>query len=191
MPKDYLNYLTLESKKFAKKNDVFDIILYGSFVKGKDEARDIDILVIFKQKNLKERTDLVQDFKEILTKKINNIDLKTINLRELFEKEFLARQSILVEGYSLLSDMALAEKIGFKGYALFTYNLQKLNHNEKTKFTYALIGRNSEGIVKQLGGISLGRGALIIPIGNGLVFENFLLKWGVSFNKKAILISEL
>ena len=55
-----------------------------------------------------------------------------------------------MEGYSLLSDMALAEKIGFKGYALFTYNLQKLNHNEKTKFIYALSGRKTEGLIKKI-----------------------------------------
>ena len=189
MPKDYLNYLTLESKKFAKKNDVFDIILYGSFVKGKDEARDIDILVIFKQKNLKERTDLVQDFKEILTKKINNIDLKTINLRELFEKELLARQSILVEGYSLLSDMALAEKIGFKGYALFTYNLQKLNHNEKTKFTYALSGRKTEGLKGKVKAEHLGKGVVLVPINKSSIFESFLKEWKIKYKSKKVLAS--
>jgi len=191
MSENYSKYLESVCKKFSKKHDLFDIVLYGSSAKGKDEARDIDILLVFKEKKLKERTDISQELKEILYKKIEKIDIKTINLEELFEKEFLARQGVLIEGYSLLYNTPFSKKLGFKGYALFTYNLKNLDHNRKTKFTYALIGRKSQGIIKQLSAEPLGKGAVIIPIENSLIFEDFLQKWEINYNKKSILVSLL
>lgn len=189
MLKSYLKYLISVCKKFAKQHNIFDIILYGSAVKGKEEARDIDLLLIFLGTKLKERTNIAQKLKGILKKKIERIDIKTINLLELLGKEFLARQGIFVEGYSLLHNVAFSERLGFKSYALFTYNLKNLSHNEKTKFTYALIGRNREGIIKELNAEPLGKGAIIVPIKNSLIFEDFLQRWKINYKKKDILIS--
>ncbi len=189
MLKNYLKYLTSVCKKFANQNNIFDIVLYGSAVKGKQEARDIDILLIFLENKLKERTNIAQKLKGILKKRIKKIDIKTINLPELFEKDFLARQGIFIEGHSLLYNIKFSRRLGFESYSLFTYNLKNLNHNEKTKFTYALIGRIKKGIIKQLNAIHLGKGAIIIPIKNSLIFEEFLKTWKINYNKKNILIS--
>ena len=191
MLKNYLRLLKLGCKKFAKKYDVFDIVLYGSAVKGSEDINDIDILLIFNQKKLNERTSISQELKEILSKKIKKVDIKTINLKELFETGFLARQAILIEGYSLLDNIDFSRKLGFKGYSLFTYNLKNLNHNEKTKFIYALIGRAKEGMIKKLNGKHIGRGGMIIPIKNSLIFDKFLKKWNINYDKKKILVSLL
>lgn len=188
MQENYSEYLISQSKKFAKKNEIFDIVLYGSATKGKSKVRDIDILIIFNNEPLKERVSKAQELKETLRKEIENLDIKTINLNELFQNEFLARQSILIEAISLIDNKSIAEKLGFKGYALFNYKLTNLNHNEKTKFTYALIGRNTEGILKKLKAEKLGKGALLIPIENSITFEEFLTKWEINFKSQNILI---
>ena len=188
MLEDYARYLASVCKKFAKGNDVFDIVLYGSIVKGKEDAEDIDLLLIFKEKKLNERVEISQRLKEILRKKIPNIDIKSINLVELFEKEFLARQGMLVEGLSLLHDMKISKRLGFESYALFTYKLTNLNHNEKTKFTYALIGRTSKGMIKQLTAKPLGKGAIIVPTDKSIIFENFLQRWNINYKKNNILM---
>ena len=191
MQENSLKYLTLESKKFAQKREIFDIVLYGSSVKGKEKPNDVDILILFEKMPLKERTEIAYEFKNLISKRYK-IDVKTINLRELFEKEFLARQGILIEGYSLLHKEKFSDRLGFKGHSLFTYNLKNLNHNKKTKFTYALIGRRKErGILKQLNIIPYGKGVYEVPIENSLVFEEFLKKWDVNYNKKNILISQI
>lgn len=190
MLKNYSAYLISKCKKLAEQYNIFDVVLYGSAVKGRDEPRDTDLLLIFREEPLKERAKIAQNIKEILGKKISNIDIKTINLRELFEKDFLARQAILTEGYSLLYNSPLSERLGFKSYALFTYNLKNLNHNEKTKFTYALIGRKTDGITKQLSVRPLGKGAVIVPIKNSLIFESFLQRWRLNYKKSSILLSE-
>jgi predicted nucleotidyltransferase len=179
--------LILESKKFAKENSIFDIVLYGSNVKGKLDSNDIDILVIFENEPLKKRSSLSQEFKSKIKGNLN-LDIKTINLIEFFEKDFLARQGVLIEGYSLLNKENFSERMGFKGYSIFTYSLKNLDHNNKTKFTYALIGRRKEkGILKQVNAIPLGKGAVKIPIENSIIFEDFLKEWNIMFKKENIL----
>lgn len=191
MQKKYLRYLESKSKNFYKNNNIFDIILYGSSTKGEEEPRDIDILLIFEKKSLRERAELGQKLKEKLkNNKIKNIDIKTINLKEIFQKEFLARQGILSEGYSLINKENLSERIGFKGKMLFSYNLKNLNHNEKTKFTYALSGRNSRGMLKKLKGKFVGRGAVLIPIENSIKFKKFLDEWNINYKQKILLVSK-
>jgi len=190
MQKDYLNYLISESKKLAKESDIFDIVLYGSNVKGKLDSNDIDIVIIFENKPLKERLNLSQKFKNNLKKDLK-LDIKTINMKELFEKDFLARQGVLIEGYSLLHNEKFSKRLGFRGYSIFMYNLMNLNHNEKTRFTYALIGRRGEkGMLKNSDAVFLGKGAVKIPIENSIIFEDFLKRWNINYKKKDILEAE-
>lgn len=185
------NYLNSAVKKFVKKDEVFDVVLYGSAVKGKEEPGDIDVVFIFWDKSLKERLEINQKFKDIVKDKIKKLDVKSINFQDLFDNNNLARQGILIEGYSLLRGINLSQRFGFYGYALFSYKLKNLNHNEKTKFTYALIGRNSEGMVKKVKGEQLGKGVIMVPIENSLFFQDFLDKWKVIYKKKNILVSLL
>ena len=184
-----LSFLKSESKKFANK-DIFDIVIYGSSMMSKEEPGDIDIVIIFKEKQLRERLEITQEFKNRIREKIKNPDVKTINLIELFDLNFLARQGILAEGYSLIDDKSFSSKVGFKGYALFTYSLTNLNHNEKTKFTYSLIGRNSKGMIEISDATPLGKGALIVPIEKSILFEDFLKQWKIKYKTKKTLILE-
>ena len=184
-----LKFLKFESKKFVNK-EVFDIIIYGSSVMSKEEPGDTDIIIIFKEKALKERLDIAQEFKNRIKGKVKNPDIKTINLIELFDLNFLARQGIIAEGYSLIDSKSFSSKMGFKGYVLFTYSLKNLNHNEKTKFTYSLIGRNSKGMLEISEAVSLGKGAFVVPIEKSILFEDFLKQWKINYKSKKTLISE-
>ncbi len=189
MQNNSLSFLKSESKKFADK-DIFDIVIYGSSVMLKEEPGDTDIVIIFKDKAMKERLEITQKFKSKIKGKINNPDVKTINLAELFDINFLARQGIIAEGQSLIDDSPFSSKLGFKGYSLFTYSLKSLNHNEKTKFTYSLIGRRDKGMIDKVGAISLGKGAFIVPIEKSALFEDFLKQWKINYKTKKALISE-
>ena len=97
--------MILEKLKKYLKNErgknIFDIVVFGSLVKGKSSPRDIDILVIFLQGALRERLDAIQEIKNKLKSKFDlNIDIKQTLLKDLFSPEFLARTGILLEGYS-------------------------------------------------------------------------------------------
>ena len=104
-------------------------------------------------------------------------------------KSMLARQGIIAEGYSLVDNAPFANKLGFYGYVIFTYNLKNLDHNKKTRFTYALIGReNKEGIIKLTGARVLGKGAVAVPSEKSILFLNFLERWNINFIERKALI---
>lgn len=188
MQKNLLKYLRLSSNKINSKN-IFDIVVYGSSVKSKENPNDLDIVIIFLNEKLDNMLKIAQEYKNIIKDKIKNPDVKAINLIEFFDKNFLAREGILLEGYSVFYEEPFSSRLGFKGYVIYCYSLKKLNHNEKTKFTYALIGRRSEGILKKVNAIILGKGAVAVPIENSVFFEDFLKKWNVDYKIKKTLIS--
>jgi predicted nucleotidyltransferase len=189
MQKSSWAYLKSESKKLLTK-DIFDIVLYGSSVKSKEYPEDTDIAIIFFNKKLNERLEISQKFKDKIKNKIPDPDVKGINLSDFMDASFFARQGIIIEGQSLLTNSPLSEKFGFEGYILFTYSLKNLNHNEKTKFTYSLIGRTGRGMIEISEARPLGKGAFIVPIKKSVLFEDFLKEWKINFKSKKILVSK-
>ncbi len=177
----------LESEKKDKK--VFDIVIYGSLVKGKISAGDIDILVIFLQGSLRERLDKVQEIKNKLRSRITdkNIDIKQIHIKDLFSSEFLARTGILLEGVSIFKNKKFCEVLGFKSFTLFWYNLKDLDHSDKVRFNYILAGRGTKGMIEELDGKRIVNGAVKIPIENSAVFEDILKSNKVDYSRKNIL----
>ena len=192
MPKDYLRFLELSCKKFKKENkEIFDIVIYGSFVKGKMDFNDIDLMVVFLETSLEKRLEIAQKLKFLMKKEIEKIDIKTMNFADFFDENFLARQGVIMEGKSLIKNKSLAELFGFDSFAVFSYKLKNLNHNKKTQFVYALSGRNNKGVLESLNGISLGRGVALIPMHYSNEFEAFLQGWNIVYSLKKVLVSKL
>ena len=180
-----------ELKKCLKnKNDktIFDILVYGSSVKGKEKPNDIDIVVIFRSGNLKERLLKIQEIKKDFKDIGKKIDMKGILLEELFDANFFARSGIFFEGTSLIDEKRFSEKMNFIGFSLFVYSLKEKSHTEKVKFNYILSGRNSIGIIQLFNGLHIAPGVIQIPIEKSLEFEELLKKNNISFEKKNILV---
>ena len=190
MRKNYLEYLKSKCESFFKDSSVFEIILYGSYTKGKIDFNDIDLLIIFQETNLKHRTNKAQELKNSIKENLKKpVDVKTINLKELFDKNFLPRKNVLIEGISLKDGIRLSKKLGFEGRVIFSYSLKNLTHNEKTKFSYSLNGRNTKGLLKKTESKKLGRGVISTPIENSYIIESLLNKYNIDFSKKNTLIS--
>ena len=167
-----------------KDENIFDIVLYGSSVKGKNRPNDVDLLVIFKSGSLKERLDRIQSIK----KKIDmSVDIKGILWEELFQPEFFARTGVFLEGVSVFDEKKFARKIGFEGSVMFFYNLKDKTHSEKVKFNYVLSGRNSKGLIETLEGKHLAPGVVEIPIDKSLEFEEVLKRYSIRFTKRSML----
>src|SRR3989304_6680246 len=176
----------LESEK--KSKEIFDIVIFGSLMKGEEKPRDIDILVIFLEGTLRERLEKIQKIKFNLKKIINEeIDIKEILLKDLFSPNFLAREGIFLEGFSVFNNRNFSETIGFRGHSLFWYNLKEMSHAQKVKFNYILAGRGTRGVIEQLEGERIVNGAVKIPIKNSLVFEGILKANKVDYRKKNVL----
>ena len=176
----------LKSEKNNK--DVFDIIIYGSVMKGEIKPSDIDIMIIFLQGSLSDRLNRLQKIKSKTKKAMDfKIDLKQMLLKDFFSPGFFARTGILLEGFSLFNNKSFSETLGFKSFSIFSYTLEGLTHNEKIKIGYILKGRNTEGMIQQLKGKRLGSGAIKIPIENSIEFEEILQKNNIKYKKHNIL----
>ena len=184
--------MTLEKLKKClnaeKREHIFDIVIFGSLVKGKLSPKDIDIMVIFLDGSLKERLDRIQQIKDNIKNKVAaNIDIKQMLLKDIFSTEFLARTGIMLEGLSVFRDKKFCQILGFDSYTIFWYNLAGLNHTQKVKFNYILSGRNQKGIIKILKGERLVSGAVKIPMEYSNEFEEILKNNKINYNKKNIL----
>lgn len=176
-----------KSLKSQIKDEILDIILYGSSVKGKQTQGDIDLAVIFKEGNLRERLNRIQDIKRKIRTN-NKVDIKGILLVDLFKEEFFGRSGIIFEGISLRDGKQFCNKIGFENSSLFIYNLKGKSHTEKVKFNYIMSGRYGRGVLEVLEGNQLGPGIVLIPVKNSIEFESLLKKQNISYSKKNILI---
>ena len=156
-----LDKLMKTAKKFKKKHGkVFDIVLYGSTIKGKKRPNDFDFMLILRGAKEGERFDLAFEFKEKLLDlgfPHEKLDVKAINLESLFDPNYLATPGIIIEGFSLTKGRPIHELMNGESYVLFTLDLSRLNSNEKTKFQFALKGIDGKGrVTKELNGSYLG-----------------------------------
>ena len=168
--------LRRELKGIVKANpDIADVVLFGSIVRGKEKPTDIDVLVLFKSKIAKNKEYLVRKIVERYGKNIAIIS-KTIST--VIESAFDARESILFEGVSLLSGKSLAEEQGFSSWGMFKYHFEGWTKLKKTKFYYALNGRNGkQGAAERHGCIKLSDQILLVPWSHIEPFRLFLEAW--------------
>lgn len=180
--------LISELNKF-KSEDIFDIVVYGSIVKGKEKINDIDIaLILNKRTNLNQKLKLAEILKSRLDFLEIEVDTKVIDIYDLLDPTFIARQAILAEGFSLLNKKYLHELFGFSISILFTYNLSKLTYSEKKMFYYALKGRRGQkGLLELSKGRQISNCVIEIPLKHFEEFKNLFEEHKISFKSKKIL----
>ena len=181
-----------EIENFYKKykNEIIDIFIFGSIVRGKEKPADIDILILFKNK---ENLEKEYELRKIIEKINLNFKIQIIprTYKNLFDIKFLPRENILSEAYSLINNKYLSEAFGYKSYILFKYNLKKFNISKKMMFHYALTGRRkSLGILKKINGIKISEYIVLIPIENSEEFKEFLNSWKIDCMQTRVMIPE-
>ncbi len=173
------------------KEGLFDIVIYGSSVKGKLKPNDLDVALIFLEGSLRERLDRAQQIKnKIKGEAEQKIDIKALLLKELFTPEFFGKTGLFLEGISVLTGKPFSERIGFRPYSLFTYSLDGLGHTKKIQFNYILTGRSKAGLISSLNGVRIGKGAVKIPIEKADEFETVLKDNQINY-KRVNLLEEI
>ena len=169
------------SKSFYKKykDMISDIILFGSFIRGKTNPNDIDILIIF-NKNVNK--DIEYEFKKQISKFFNNISIISKTHDYVYASSFAAREAILFEGYSLIKKEFIASLWGFRSLGIFTYRTSNLSNATKTSFYYALNGRRgSKGVLDSLDGIKLSDNIIAVPLAEVESAKDFLSHWKIEY----------
>jgi len=178
-----------EIKKFYSKNKevILDIILFGSIMRGKEKPKDIDILILYKDKK---NIDLSYGLKKNLQKKGYDVEITDKSYKELFEESFQARESILSEGYSLIYKKSLSEGFGYNNYHIFKYALTGFTKSERMRFYYSLYGRSKDqsGILEEYGLIKFSDSVMLCPLENVDKMKEYFDNWKINFIEFPIMI---
>ncbi|MBU1004455.1 MAG: nucleotidyltransferase domain-containing protein [Nanoarchaeota archaeon] len=169
--------------KEFKTKEIFDIVVYGSLVRGKDKPSDIDIAIVLNEEiSVNEKLELAERVKNKLDLLGGNFDVKAIGLSDLYDEGFIARQAILAEGYSLIYEKFLHEKFGFKTSVIFKYKLDKLDYSHKKMFYYALNGRRKQkGLLELKGAKMMGDCVVKVPLIHSEEFKDMFKLNGIDY----------
>ena len=168
------------------KEDITDIILFGSIMRGKEKPQDIDILIIF-NKNINK--DIEYGYRKHVSKKYKNISVISKTQKNICDSSFAAREAILFEGYSLIKKEFVASRYGFISLGKFLYHTKSLSNTKKTRFYYALNGRGaSQGIINLLNAIKLSDNIINVPLDKIETAKGFFEYWNIEYIYVPLLI---
>lgn len=159
------------------KEKVFDIVLFGSILKEKDNVSDIDVAVVFKDKV---DNDILKKIRSL--NKFIHVDY--LRLTELYSEDLW--KTLIREGFSIVYKNKLSSVFNLKSYGLFTYDLR--NVKRKSRFSQVLMGYKAESVLKKTNGEILRPGVILVPIDNVEYFRDFLNRWEVRYRLKYVFV---
>lgn len=154
------------------KDKIFDIVLFGSAVKGKEFVSDIDVAVIFK----------VKDGSVLSKIRSLGVHVDYVLLDELYSESLW--KTLIREGVSVVYGRKISSVFGLSCYGLFTYNITKIKR--KSRFSQVLMGYKSESMLKKVEGKILRAGVILVPISKLELFRTFLETWKVDYTLKVV-----
>ena len=193
LSEDFVSYLLTE--RFSEKYEIRNIILYGSVVRGDyTDKSDIDIFIDV----LKPRKDLEKTIKQSVEDFYNSVWFKKWKrlgisnkiaclVGDLKEWKDLHR-SIVVNNILLYG--TYTHKMGGKMMTMFTVENIKPNTKRvfilRKIFGYKRYGKKYEGLLDKYGGIRIGKGCFLIPIGYSKDVLNLLRREKINVKMREI-----
>jgi len=152
--------------------EVYDIILFGSFVKGKQNPNDVDIAVITNKEKIN----------------LKGFHVSIISLDDFFRPIGLIN-TLLREGYSLKKNKSFSEVYGFGNKCLFRYDLSDLTSSKKVQIVNFLRGKKGgKGLVLEKNGEWISNQVFLCPVHDEFIFDRFFVNAKVKFKKYYVLI---
>lgn len=174
MKSERLSIVENKVKKLINNKEIIDVIVFGSFAKGKEDYNDIDIAIISQEE---------VDFKE------EGIHLSKLKPIDFFITPSSITNTLIREGYSLKHKKEFSESWNFKSKILFNYDLKNLKNTSKVRIVNLLRGnKNNKGMVDIYKGVWLSNGVFTINIENEYLFDSFFKENNINFTKSYILI---
>lgn len=187
---EVLEDLSLFVEKATSLRGLMAIVLYGSYSRGDFGAKsDIDLYILFDNvSNAKDSEDRITEIAADLrsfTKPIVG------NMQEIAKTEPSLLQNIIAEGKVLYwrgvtHELQASRLLDLEPWLIFRYGLGRAKATKKSRVAYALYGKKSagsKGLIQQLRGTKLGRGAFMIPESSGDAAAAFLRKEKIEFEK--------
>ena len=175
--------LRKELKKYLKDKFIIDIFIIGSSIKDKPEARDIDLIVLFRESDYKKIEESIYGIKRSIG--IEGLHIEPLIVDDMLKESIFS--SIIHEGISIRHDKNVSEMIGYKPFVQFTFALENLDKVNKVHFAQALYGRKGQGILREEGGRQIGKGAFIVPVSKEHLFREIMANFKVKYAVMRIL----
>lgn len=185
----------LANKKFSEKikellrhEEIIDIVLFGSAVRGKEIVGDIDVLIIY-SKNSKEQNELEYRARKELEKIDKRISIVSKTYPEIFAPEFSAREAVLSEGFSIRNRKFISEGLGYKPLKLFRYSLKGLTNSKRMQFYYSLHGRGKQkGILEKNLSYKFSDEIILAEVENSETIREFFEKLKINYEEFPVII---
>lgn len=163
-------------KKYLKHCNIEDIVIFGSFVKGKFRPDDVDIALLMKEKDYKVVRKISKDLH-------GRFHIIVVLFNELYSEPIW--KTLISEGFSVKKNKFLKNVINVKAVEIFSYKIDKMSATEKTQFN-----RGFNSVLKDVKGVKIGAGSVIVPEEKSGEFFDFFSRWSKAKNKvfKALLI---
>lgn len=159
----------------SESEGIFDIMLFGSSVKGKLSYGDYDACIVFRRHEIRNLETTLSKFRA------EGVHLAYTSLDNLLSEPLWL--TLIAEGVSVLKDKPIAEILGLSGAMVFTYSLRSLaTPSEKMKFCNAVRGRG--GLLKKMGAVALGRGCVMVPMERSEEFRSVLEQWKLDYSAR-------
>jgi len=174
------------SRAFAKAHpEVVDVVLFGSAAREKTRPSDIDICLV-----VSDAAPPAEKFGQAVQKRTGlPSHVSVLRLKDFLSPRQTLWKTVFHEGISLLRKKPLARLIGFEPEVLFWYSLEKLKPSDKVRFSHALYGRPGiAGLLKAVGGKSLGRGVVTVPVSKEDSIRELFDRWELPYNRRRILV---
>jgi len=172
-------------KNYLNNKAIIDVLIIGSAIKSKFKPNDLDIIVLFRD-NSDSSENLLYNIKKSL--KIQNLHIEPLFIDNLFKSKISS--SIIHEAISLKYNSSLSELLGYKGFSLFSFSLEKLPNVKKVRFAQTIYGRNKDGLLSKSKGRVLGKGAFIIPVESEGFFKELMATFDVNYKVSRVLIKD-
>ncbi len=154
----------LKKQKLNYSKNVIDVVQFGSSILTSAEPNDIDIAVIFHKIPLNEQLEEAQKIKKQLQEQTQlPIHIKSYDFYSFFDKGNFAKESILLNGKSIITGRNFSESFSLTPRIQIYYSLAKLEKKDKVKFNYLLSGKGGDyGLLRKYNGKLLKPGLIEI-----------------------------
>mgnify|MGYP000480483701 CR=1 FL=1 len=159
--------------KLLNDSGVIDVVLFGSYVKGKSIPKDIDVLVIFHDAVPSEKLIDVE-----VKLSDEGLDAVCIHYSHLLKEQHLF-SSILLEGISLRSGNRFFESAGMISLVFFIYK-HELSSTDRVRFYRAIKSLETTDFI--------GKGIIISEVSESAAVEEIFKRFRIKYIKLPAMI---
>ena len=184
--------------KIADLPNVMYIFLFGSVAREEaDKRSDVDFCVILNNNNKKEISKIALDLEKKYDKNIQLVISENFSKLDNYFISKLFEEGILFYGREPLIKLKDAK---CREFLLISYSLKNLVQKDKMRIKAKLYGYSTKkkinnkvykssykGLIKELGGVSVGAGAVLVPLRNAKYILDILDNFNVKYNKIRLL----